>query len=357
MSPQRAEPGTAARSQGKETLPDLVEPLLFEPFLRAMVWGGRRLGEQLGKRLPGEGPYGESWEVSDHALHRSLVARGPAAGTSLRTLMERSREALLGPTASRHAAFPWLVKLLDARDWLSVQVHPDEDTVRRLWPGEGSKTEAWFILDADPGSRIWAGLLPGVDENAVRTALAHGKVADCLHSFAPRPGDCVFLPAGAVHAVGGGVLMAEIQQTSDATFRLFDWDRRDAQGKPRALHIEESLASIHWDQGPVLPLHVAEFAPPGKEGEEPRERSTRRTELVRCGYFHLDHVSGSEPFTVGGTGALQMLLVLGGRGWLDGSGGAEPLTAGQAWVLPAGGLAVPVRPHLWVSCLLCTLPA
>src|SRR5205807_1382927 len=123
-----------------------------------------------------------------------------------------------------------LIKLLDAHDWLSVQVHPDKESVARLWPGEGSKTEAWFILDALPGSRIYAGLLPGVDAAALGAAIAAGRAHECLHSFAPQPGDCVFLPAGSVHAVGGGVLFAEIQETSDATFRLYDWNRRDAQG-------------------------------------------------------------------------------------------------------------------------------
>src|SRR5262249_19325002 len=158
---------------------------------------------------------------------------------------------LLG--ADRCAVFPWLVKYLDARDWLSVQVHPDDEAVRRLWPGEGGKTEAWFVLAAAPESKIYAGLLPGVDEPALRKALATGTVADCLHQFRPRPGDCLFLPAGTVHAVGGGVLLAEVQQTSDATFRLFDWNRVDAQGRPRSLHVEQALACINWRQGPVLP--------------------------------------------------------------------------------------------------------
>jgi mannose-6-phosphate isomerase len=349
MSLQRADAGTWAR-------PAADGPLLFEPFLRPMVWGGRRLGERLGKRLPAEGPYGESWDVSDHALHRSVVARGPRAGTSLRGLMERDREALLGLAAPQYATFPWLVKFLDARDWLSVQVHPDEEAVRQLLPGEGSKTEAWFILDADPGSRIWAGLLPGVDAKALREALAHGVVADCLHAFEPHPGDCVYLPAGTVHAVGGGVLMAEIQQTSDATFRLFDWDRLDAQGKARALHVEESLASVHWDQGPVTPARAPDFVPPGAPRDAARRALARRAELVRCRYFHLDHVAGGEPFTWGGTGALQALVVLSGRGSLESSHGTEPLSPGQAWVMPAAAPPAQVRPEPWLSGLLCTLP-
>ena len=199
-----------------------------------MVWGGRRLGDVLGKTLPSKQAYGESWEISDHILHHSLVAAGPWAGESLRQLMEHERRALLGTAAANHEIFPWLVKFLDANDWLSVQVHPDEVTVQQLLPSEGSKTEAWFVLAANPGSRIYAGLVPGTDETKLRAALQSGTVAKCLHHFEPQAGECIFLPAGTVHAVGGGVLMAEVQQTSDATFRLFDWNRHDAQGRKRA---------------------------------------------------------------------------------------------------------------------------
>src|SRR5205807_10501782 len=141
-------------------------------------------------------PHGESWDVSDHAMHRSAIAGGALAGRTLRDLMTSRRQELLGPAADRYATFPWLVKFLDAHDWLSVQVHPDEQAVARLWPGEGSKTEAWFIIDADRGSRIYAGLRPGIDEKKIRDVLTAGKVLDCLHSFEAQSGDCVFLPAG-----------------------------------------------------------------------------------------------------------------------------------------------------------------
>jgi mannose-6-phosphate isomerase len=191
-----------------------------------MVWGGRRLGEVLGKHLATHEPYGESWEISDHASHQSVVATGPLAGKTLRQLMDQDRSAVLGSAADQQRLFPWLVKFLDARDWLSVQVHPDDEAAKRLCPGEGGKTEAWFVLDAEPDSRVYAGLLPGVDEPRLRTALAAGTVANCLHQFVPRPGDFVFLPAGTVHAVGGGVLLAEVQQTSDATFRLVGSGKR-----------------------------------------------------------------------------------------------------------------------------------
>jgi mannose-6-phosphate isomerase len=324
-----------------------LTPLRFHPWLRPTVWGGKRLSRVLGKPVPGKEPCGESWEVSDHPLHRSIVAAGPWAGRSLRQLMEERREALLGPAASAHETFPWLIKFLDADDRLSVQVHPNEATVRDLRPGEGPKTEAWLVLDAAPSSRIWAGLLPGVDEKALRAALGQGRVADCLYSFEPRPGDCVFLPAGTVHAVGGGVLLAEVQQTSDATFRLFDWDRRDPQGTLRTLHVEEALASIHWDQGPVTPIHVS-----GMASESAQER---RQTLVRCPFFVVDYVEATKPLACGGLGCLQAVIVVRGRGRLGTDEPQEPLGPGQTRVFPASMAAAKLVPDPYLGFLICTL--
>jgi mannose-6-phosphate isomerase len=319
-----------------------------------MVWGDRRL-EHLGKSLEGDQDYGESWEVSDHDLHQSLVATGPMAGKTLRQLMEQEPAALLGKAATNYPRFPWLIKFLDAHDWLSVQIHPDEQAVARLWPGEGSKTEAWFIIDAAPGSRIYAGLRPGVDEKKLRAALSAGKVVDCLHSFEPRPGECVFLPAGTVHAIGGGVLLAEVQQTSDATFRLFDWNRRDAHGQSRPLHIEESLASIHWDQGPVDPVRVGDFkensVPPASTSEK-----MKRQELVRCPFFDLTYIRAREPILFGEVGRLQALVILQGQGAWQGSDCSEEVKLGQAWVLPASLPRLECRPKPELTMLLCNLP-
>lgn len=322
----------------------LHAPLRFEPYLRPMVWGGRALAELLGKRLHSSEPYGESWELSDHPHHRSVVAAGPAQGRTICQLMEEHRPALFGQAADQHTQFPWLVKFLDACDWLSVQVHPDEHSVRHLWPGEGSKTEAWFVIDAKPGSRIYAGLLPGVDDERFRKAIASGAVVDYLHSFEPRPGDCVFLPAGTVHALGGGVLLAEVQQTSDATFRVFDWNRKDAQGKSRQLHVEQALACIDWKRGPVEPVRVEGF---GAAGVPPRKL------LVECPYFRLEYLQSDEPIRCGGNGCLQMLIVLRGEGQWD-TGNA--IRAGEVWLLPASMPEMMCRPRGTLSALWCTLP-
>src|SRR5262249_49482861 len=158
-------------------------------------------------------------------------------------LTARHADALFG-SQSPPTLFPLLIKYLDAHDWLSVQVHPDDRLAEELSPGECGKTEAWVVLHAEPGSRIWAGLRPGVAQADLERHLERGTVVECLHALEPRAGDCIFLPAGTVHAVGGGVLLAEVQQTSDATFRLFDWNRIQPDGTRRPLHIEQSLASI-----------------------------------------------------------------------------------------------------------------
>ncbi len=321
----------------------LSTPLRFESFLRPMVWGGRLL-ERLGKKLPTAENYGESWEVSAHPLAPSVVVEGPWAGTSMTTLMQKERTALLGEAADEFPNFPWLFKFLDAHDWLSVQVHPDENAVKQLWPGEGPKNEAWFVLDVQPGSRIYAGLLPGVGKKELTAALSQGTVSDCLWSFEPRAGDFLYLQAGTVHAVGGGVLLAEIQQTSDATFRLFDWNRRDAQGNSRKLHIEESLACIDWERGPVRLMCLDEFSSP---------RSTLPVTLARTPYFQLTFVKQAEPLQLGGTGRLEAFCVFAGRAQLE---SGEEMLPGQVWLMPAAMTKTVCRPEPMISGMLCRLP-
>jgi mannose-6-phosphate isomerase len=315
-----------------------------------MVWGGTRLSKVLRKRCAGPEPFGESWEVSDHASHRSRLA-GAEGKVTLRDLMLKDTLGLLGPAAPFYSTFPWLVKFLDANDWLSVQVHPDENAVGRLWPGEGSKTEAWFVLAAEPDSRVYAGLLPGVDEKLLRQALREGTVADCLHQFHPRPGDCLFLRAGTVHAVGGGVLMAEVQQTSDATFRLFDWNRKDSAGKSRQLHVEEAIGSIHWEYGAVQPVRVEGYPAPGARGGAPV-----RQELVRCRYFHLDYVRQNKPFSLGGVGRLQVAIALHGRSVLRPADNEDPFVPGDTLVLPASLGPISCTPSESSGFLVATLP-
>jgi len=315
-------------------------PIRFRPYLRPQVWGGRRLGQELGKPLPAEGPYGESWELSDHPLHFSVADTDPYQNRTLRSLIEESPAGILGRGASSSTQFPWLIKFLDANDRLSIQVHPDSRSVSQLRPQEGSKTEAWYVIDRTPTGRIYAGLLPGVNETKLRNALKAGSLEECLHAFRPEPGDCIYLPAGTVHAVGGGVLMAEIQQTSDATFRLYDWNRRDDKGRMRDLHIEEALASIHWDRGPVKPNRV----PPDSE----------RFELVRCPFFVIEHWQLKNDKRLDAAGGPRVIIVLEGHGAWRGENIHEEIRAGQVWLLPALSMELVCRPADCMRVLVCS---
>ena len=226
-----------SRSHGMSIAP--LYPLRFQPILRRLIWGGRRLGTVLHKPIGNEGDYAESWELSDYHDSVSVVYEGSLAGTSLRQLVQTRGQELLGSAVSGHDQFPLLVKFIDAHQNLSVQVHPDDRTGKRL-AGDNGKTETWVILDAEPGSLIYAGLKPGVGRTELAEAIQSGKVEPLLHRFAPKPDDSILIEAGTVHAIGAGVLQVEIQEMSDATFRIDDWGRLGDDGKPRPLHIPPS---------------------------------------------------------------------------------------------------------------------
>ena len=306
-----------------------MQPLVFEPYLRRMVWGGRLLERRLGKRLPAEGNFGESWEVSAHPHHVSRVAEGPLEGAMLTDLWERHRGEIVGNDFPEGAKFPWLIKFLDCRELLSVQVHPDDAVARELLGDELGKTEAWVVLDAEPDAKIYAGFKPGVDRAELERHLDFGTVAECLHGFTPRAGDCVFLPAGTVHAVGGGVLLAEVQQSSDATFRLFDWNRLGPDGKPRPLHREAALRSILWSAGPVSPISPIPL--PVSSANVVGEI------LVQCPYFRIDRyrIAGKLPLPY--PKRMSVWMLIDGQAELRAEEGGyhRSFAAGQTVLVPA----------------------
>jgi len=297
-------------------------PLRFQPILRRYLWGGRRLHTELGKPLGDGDDYAESWEVCDRGADQSIIAAGPLAGQTLGELVAKRGPELLG----RHAPqprFPLLFKFLDAQKTLSVQVHPDDDRAARLSPPDLGKTEAWVILAAQPGSLIYAGLKRGFDRPALERELARGVCELCLHRFEPKPGDCVFLPAGVVHAIGAGLLVAEIQQASDTTYRLFDWNRIGADGKPRALHLDEALEAIDYAYGPAEPQ---------------RPQPTQRpfiSRLVTCDKFILDRWRLVEPQSAAGDERCHLIAVISGEVLVEGEPGGKPLPAGSTLLLPA----------------------
>ncbi|HTQ37508.1 MAG TPA: type I phosphomannose isomerase catalytic subunit [Pirellulales bacterium] len=297
-------------------------PLRFEPLLRRYLWGGRKLGTLLGKPLGEGNDYAESWEVVDRAADQSRVAAGPLAGTSLNELMQAHGLELLG----RHhpqPRFPLLFKFLDCEKTLSVQVHPDDEQAARLNPPDFGKTEAWVVLAAEPGSVIYAGLKRGFDRHALEREVQRGACELCLYRFQPQPGDCLFLPAGAVHALGAGLVIAEIQQSSDATFRLFDWNRLGPDGRPRPLHVDQALAAIDYKLGPLTP-----------QSPRPTERPHVQR-LVTCDKFVLDRWRFSRPEPVGGDGQFHLVAVIEGEIEAAGDPSGAPLARGQTMLLPA----------------------
>jgi mannose-6-phosphate isomerase len=260
-----------------------LHPLLFEPQLRHYVWGGRSL-ETLYSRVLPPGPTAESWEISGHAEAPTRVINGSFAGRTLPELVDRLGVRLIGERSLAQPGdvrFPLLVKLLDAQRDLSIQVHPDDAYALAHENGERGKVEAWYILAAQPNGSVAYGLVPGTDRETLSAAVAEGRVADLLGYLPVSAGDCVYVPAGTVHAVMAGTVLAEIQQTSDATYRLFDWGRLGNDGKPRALRIAQALDTIAWGaQGPgTVSPRVLEKA-----------QGMRRWGLVECPQFTIEKI-------------------------------------------------------------------
>src|SRR3984893_8077069 len=278
----------------------LTQPICFEPIFMERIWGGRRLQSEFGKRLPPNTPIGESWEIVDRPEAQSVVRDGPLKGKTLHDLWMQDRQSIFGnvPDAPR---FPLLVKLLDAQEKLSLQVHPPEDVARIL--GGEPKTEFWYVAAATPDAELFVGLRARLTREEFKHALDRGTVADCVHRGRVKTGDAMFLPAGRFHAVGAGNLLVEIQQNSDTTYRVFDWNDSDDRGKPRQLHIDEALQSIDFkdvapslikQQGERL-VHHALFEIQKWNLDRPRE-ITRRGEFaivccltgsLRCGDVDL----------------------------------------------------------------------
>jgi mannose-6-phosphate isomerase len=309
-----------------------MRPLEFQPLLKRIRWGGRRLA-QLGKPLGSESDYAESWELADHGSDQSVVAAGEYEGWTLRRLVEERNQELFG----RHAGvqqFPLLVKFLDANDRLSVQVHPNDDQAKRYASNENGKTEAWLVVDAEPGSRLYAGLKERVTAEALRAASQDGTVESLLHSFEVTPGECVFIPAGTVHAIGAGILLAEIQQMSNITFRLYDWGWKDANGKPRQLHLEESLACTAFDRGPVEPV----------EPKRSEHRSGVTDDLVSCPYFVMRRHILERDYKLPKEDRFRILMNVKGNGDIACEDTAMRFALGRTVLVPASSPDVTIHP-------------
>lgn len=297
------------------------EPIQFEPLYMERVWGGRQLDVLLGRRLPQGAPIGESWEIVDREEAQSVVHDGPLRGVTLHQLWTEQRDQIFGrvPESPR---FPLLVKLLDAREALSVQVHPPA----RIAPSLGGepKTEMWYFLHADPNAVIYAGLRERVSAQQFETALESGTVETLIHELPVRTGESIFIPSGRLHAIGGGNVIIEIQQNSDTTYRVYDWGRLGLDGKPRALHIQESLASIDFDD------------------LNPKITPSKEHQLAACPHFKVEKITLTKPLALALHGSFAIISVAAeslscaGKTFRTGDNFLLPASMGTAHLEPSG---------------------
>jgi mannose-6-phosphate isomerase len=304
-------------------------PLRFDPISLPRLWGG------------------ETWLLSDRDAHASRVSDGPLQGTTLGQLLRQAPQQVLGEQQHRFQRFPLLLKFLDVRQALSVQVHPSDEYAGLLPGGDSGKTEAWVVLERGPAARIFAGLKDGASVTALRQAIAQGTVAERLASFAPNPGDVVYIPAGTVHSLSD-VVVFEVQQNSDVTFRLYDWDHLDpVTGLRRPLQVEQAFACIDFSQGTIAPI-------------TPRTEQTQpvlRENLIQSDYFGVTRISGQNSFVVGAAHSARVLVCLSGAGHLEHAGASFAFRKGDTLLLPAAVGACSCLPHGGVSLLEITLPA
>ncbi len=299
----------------------LTEPIVFEPLFMERVWGGRRLETLFNKRLPAGVRVGESWELVDREEAQSVVHTGPLRGQTLNELWTNFHEPVFGKnTPAGSARFPLLFKLLDAQERLSVQVHPPARVARAL-NGE-PKTEMWYVADTYLDADIFAGLNAGVGREDFERALRDGKVAEKIHHIAMKPGDAIFIPSGRIHAIGAGNVIVEVQQNSDTTYRVFDWNRLGLDGKPRQLHIEESMQSIDFDD-----IEPAVAQPAGET-------------LVQCDYFAVEKWDLQSPRKAFDEGKFAVFTMLSGE---VECGGAR-FVAGDFFLVPSSQPDPTVRP-------------
>lgn len=302
--------------------------LRFQEAFFPRIWGGDKLERAFGKTVPSGGPIGEAWLVSDHAEHESVVAEGPHEGRTLRDLLEADAPAILGSRAAPtpHGRFPLLLKLIDAGDMLSVQVHPDDATAARLGEPDVGKTEMWHVLHAGPGAELICGLDPGLRRDAFAKAVRDGSLEADLVNFPAPAGASVFVPAGTVHAIGGGLLLAEIQQNSNVTYRLYDWGRVDANGRPRELHVEKALEATAFGQGHSglnTPLSCL-------------RQGVRCEILAACRHFAAETVQIADVYARETGGSFHILLVNAGKLEIAGGAAKAAVRPGEAVLIPGG---------------------
>lgn len=307
----------------------VVHPLVLEPILLPKIWGGRNLERLFGREMPPGQKIGESWEITDLPEGVSTIAVGPEAERSLNDLVNAWGDRLVGAAPLVEGRFPLLIKFLDAEDVLSVQVHPDEKACEAIGGDARVKHEAWYVIEARDDAAIYAGLKNGVTRDRFQAAVDAGTVEETLQRIPVKTGDCYYLPSGTVHALGAGVVVAEVQTPSDTTYRVFDWNRVDDSGRPRELHVEQAMTCIHFGEPP----------PTQQVRRHASDPWTMTTRIAACPRFVMDKVRAGEGFERK-LEIEQMLvwMVLSGECRLTTAGLDAPieLRAGRTVIIPAG---------------------
>ena len=319
---------------------DELYPLLFEPMYRETVWGGHKLADVIGRELPAEGgPYGEAWDICDREGAESVISNGPLAGTTLHELCQKLGSTYLIGDMARDKRFPLLVKIVDSGERLPLQVHPDENSARLLGNGAEAKTEMWYVLDAEPGSKIMVGIRPTATRHSFLERLSSPDVESVLQAFDSVPGDAYFVNAGRVHCFDAGVLLLDIQQNSNTDYLLNDW------GIPgQSLHVEQGLACIDFtDRSPARITGVSDNAP----------RNRKYAIINRCPQFHCDELrlTGDWPDTTRSTRSFHLLTAISGPVYVDVRGEITEIPRYMTALLPAalGDYAIRVKPDAPVT--------
>lgn len=301
-------------------------PIIFTPDFKERVWGGKKLKTVLGKEIPFEHT-GESWEIACHTNGQSIVKNGAYKGLTMEELLKNHGESIIGKAYEKGDKFPLLIKFIDAKDKLSVQVHPEDDYAFANENGELGKSEAWYVLQADEGSKLVAGIKDGVTKEEFEEKLRNNELEEILNEVAVKAGDVLDIPAGLLHAIGDGILLAEIQQNSDTTYRVYDWGRVGLDGKPRELHIQKSMDVIDFEQ-----KHSKELI----KGIKASYDGFSITEFVRNKYFVLQEISIDTLYSQEKlVAAFEIYMCIKGSAKIEYNGESLEIGYGESLIIPS----------------------
>lgn len=316
----------------------MLYPLKFQPIYKDKIWGGDNLKKFLNRPIPENSKIGESWEVSDQLKDNSIVLNGDLKGKTLGELLKTYQRDLIGlkPDAKYLKKFPLLIKYIDANDKLSVQVHPDDNYAMENENGESGKTEMWYIIHAEPGARLIAGLKNGIEKKDFKNYVEQGNIEDILHYIDVKTGDALYIPAGRVHAIMPGLVINEIQQNSDITYRVYDWDRVGFDGKPRDLHVEKSLAVINFN----------DFAPDVSKIRYSYGGTNIIADLVHCLFFQVEKYIINEQMKFhSDKRSFSIYSVIDGYGILNWENKEIELNQGDTILVPAAVTSYAIYPQ------------